>query len=348
MTSAEMPDRRRSGRREPVRGDTSSRIAKSATDNGAESHTASGSHSAWLSPAQPWSHDADSAANSHTINQASTAASGPIGPSFDSSAYFPPSPPSSVASAPARAASPDFVCRAAQQGNHAIEETTRRYDDAPAFAVPPPPMDSLDPLRTRLYGTRMPPPRGCAARHAVPAAEVMPDTPEQTPSAGPSAYPAVPHHPSACGKRFFDGFLSDFPSGELLSPRTVEDAAVELVCEGWSGAVLDQRSECPSSSSAIPPRALYVLLPPKPQLSRLREQVMSVLEVASETLRCQMVFMILDKGCICEADCKSILHGLCYVGGTVVATGGLSGPGGVDKVSGCRLREGLVLIAVEV
>lgn len=170
----------------------------------------------------------------------------------------------------------------------------------------------------------------------------MPDTPGQTPDTMSPACSTASHHPTESAKRFFASILDNFPTGkgsEHVVGKT-EDAGVELVCPGWTGAVLDQSRLRSSIGSS---RALYVLVPTDVQSESLREDVLSVLDLASETLNCEVVFLCLNKDGMEEEDWKSTLHGLCYVGGQVVATGANR-----EKLTGCKVKEGLVLVAVEV
>jgi hypothetical protein len=189
-----------------------------------------------------------------------------------------------------------------------------------------------------------------------PTTSDMPDTPRQTPTAVSPAIVGYAHHPTASGQRFFCSLFEDFPlqKGAEHVVGTASDAGVDLACEGWSGAVLDQSRLASHAHSSAGPlsnnatgRALFTLLPAAAQAERLREEVLSILDLASEELKCDVVFMAVDRIGMEESDWKAILHGLCYVGGSVVATGGLKGNAGKEKLTGCKVREGMVLVAVE-
>ncbi|CCF51189.1 hypothetical protein NDA11_006359 [Ustilago hordei] len=192
-----------------------------------------------------------------------------------------------------------------------------------------------------------------AHRNALPI-ELMPVTPEISPDND------VRHHAQKSAHSFLDRIFVG-----VLRNLSVEDAGVELVSPGWSGAVIKSgpagpacasssfSSTCSSDSSAETQRTLYVSMPAVVDASLLREQVLAVLDAASEKLGCESVMVCLDRA---MRDFASVLHGLCYVGGAMVASardkkeevgGGQNKLPDVDPVSGLQLREGLVLVAIE-
>ncbi|KAJ1032255.1 hypothetical protein NDA18_001747 [Ustilago nuda] len=192
-----------------------------------------------------------------------------------------------------------------------------------------------------------------AHRNALPI-ELMPVTPEISPDND------VRHHAQKSAHSFLDRILVG-----VLRNLSVEDAGVELVSPGWSGAVIKSgpagpactsssfSSTCSSDSSAETQRTLYVSMPAVVDASLLREQVLAVLDAASEKLGCDSVMICLDRA---MRDFASVLHGLCYVGGAMVASardkkeevgGGQNKLPDVDPVSGLQLRKGLILVAIE-
>ncbi|KAJ1030009.1 hypothetical protein NDA16_000922 [Ustilago loliicola] len=191
-----------------------------------------------------------------------------------------------------------------------------------------------------------------AHRNALPV-ELMPATPEISPDND------VRHHAQKSAHAFLDRIFAGVPHN-----LSVEDAGVELVSPGWSGAVIKSgpagpahasssfSSTCSSDSSAETQRTLYVSMPAVVDASLLREQVLAVLDAASEKLGCESVMVCLDRS---MRDFASVLHGLCYVGGAMVAaahkkeqlSGGQNKLPNADPVSGLQLRDGLVLVAIE-
>ncbi|TKY90931.1 hypothetical protein EX895_000929 [Sporisorium graminicola] len=183
--------------------------------------------------------------------------------------------------------------------------------------------------------------------------ELMPATPEISPDND------VRHHAQKSAHTFLHRIFANVPQN-----LAVEDAGVELVSPGWSGAVIKssalgshQASSSPTSasssdSSADTQRTLYVSMPPVVDASLLREQVLAVLDAASEKLGCDSVMVCLSKA---MRDFATVLHGLCYVGGALVAAateaeelqGGESRLSNMDPISGLQLQNGLVLVAIE-
>lgn len=193
-------------------------------------------------------------------------------------------------------------------------------------------------------------------RNALPI-ELMPATPEISPDND------VRHHAQKSAHAFLGRIFAAVPRN-----LSVEDAGVELVSPGWSGAVIKPgpagsaqhasssfSSVCSSDSSAETQRTLYVSMPAVVGSSLLREQVLAVLDAASEKLGCESVMVCLERA---MRDFASVLHGLCYVGGAMVAAaaqekgaehvdGGQNKLPNADPVTGLQLREGLVLVAIE-
>ena len=186
--------------------------------------------------------------------------------------------------------------------------------------------------------------------------ELMPATPEISPDND------VRHHAQKSAHAFLHRIFAHVPHN-----LAVEDAGVELVSPGWSGAVIKSgaapsphasssfSSTCSSDSSADTQRTLYVSMPSIVDASLLREQVLAVLDAASEKLGCDSVMVCLDRA---MRDFASVLHGLCYVGGAMVAAAKQAEQVeqlGVqqnklphtDPISGLQLRDGLVLVAIE-
>ncbi|KAN0060466.1 hypothetical protein ACQY0O_007797 [Thecaphora frezii] len=206
------------------------------------------------------------------------------------------------------------------------------------------------------------------AMRSAGAAGLMPATPEVSPDQ------EVQHFAVKSAKAFFHRIFKDFSE-----QARVEDAGVELVCPGWSGAVL-KTSGSASSEAAVPhsesyssdasnssgtssadsKRTLYVSMPSLVDQSQLREHVLALLDAASEKLGCDSVVLCLDRQ---MRDFAMVLHGLCYVGGQVVSVGRSSSSGGqeaeastssswhsapdVEAISGFAPRQGLVLIGIE-
>ncbi|GAK61947.1 uncharacterized protein PAN0_001c0142 [Moesziomyces antarcticus] len=203
-----------------------------------------------------------------------------------------------------------------------------------------------------------------AAHRGTLSVELMPATPEISPDND------VRHHAHKSAHAFLHRIFADVPHN-----LSVEDAGVELVSPGWSGAVIKSHSAAgpasahasssfsstsSSDSSADAQRTLYVSMPAIVDASLLREQVLAVLDAASEKLGCDSVMICLDRAL---RDFASVLHGLCYVGGALVAAAAQTasssdmaadhfgaGPHRLpdtDPVSGLALRSGLVLVAIE-
>ena len=192
---------------------------------------------------------------------------------------------------------------------------------------------------------------------------LMPATPEMSPDQD------VCHRALETAKGFFCKVFADFADASA-----VEDAGIELVCPGWSGAVLktgasafdspeaaarSYSSTSSSASSSDTKRTLYVSMPQAVDQSQLREQVLAILDTASEKLGCDTVIISLERN---MRDFALVLHGLCYVGGQVVSIGRsgqedvhhrmpssstMSAASNTESISGFSPRQDLVLVAIE-
>jgi hypothetical protein len=186
---------------------------------------------------------------------------------------------------------------------------------------------------------------------------MMPATPEISPDND------VRHHAMKSAHEFVQRIFQEVPEDIAL-----EDAGVELVSPGWSGAVIKSgasASETATSASVTSTsshasgsagsdtqrtqRTLYVNMPAVVDATLLREQVLAVLDAASEKLGCSTVMICLPAQ---MHDLDSVLHGLCYVGGQIVAA---ATPRAVDDhrlsrtdpVSRLALKDDLLLVAIE-
>lgn len=118
---------------------------------------------------------------------------------------------------------------------------------------------------------------------------------------------------------------------------------MELVCPGWSGAVLvdskamltktQSRSYSSSMSSSrmsrtssvssfkgAPPQRILLTKIAAAQLDTkdLRSSILDALDHATEKLQVENVVFVLDRTGIDDEKFRAILHGLCYVGANVV------------------------------
>ncbi|PWY96961.1 hypothetical protein BCV70DRAFT_166728 [Testicularia cyperi] len=237
--------------------------------------------------------------------------------------------------------------------------------------------------RTSAVDAKSPQPQTASTSAITIGGGIMPATPEISPDNN------VRHYAQKSARAFLQRIFSD-----VNNDVAVEDAGVELVSPGWSGAVVktgalvepaSQHSSSSAaaaadasmassigssaSSSADTARTLYVCMPSAIDASLLREQVLAVLDAASEKLGCENVMICLQRH---MRDFASVLHGLCYVGATVVAAGNPASLGdstgrgnphttnsnsntsditsrlsNTDLVTGLHLRDGLVLVAIE-
>lgn len=199
-----------------------------------------------------------------------------------------------------------------------------------------------------------------STRASTSAIELMPATPEISPDND------VRHHGHKSARAFLHRIF-----GNVTDEVAIEDAGVELVSPGWTGAVIKTGSDhcitstslasntsSSASSSSDSQRTLYVSMPKAVDSSLLREQVLSILDAASDKLGCENVMICLQSH---MRDFSSVLHGLCYVGGQIVAaSSNTQSPSprptlgderttvsNTDPVSGLELRDHLVLVAVE-
>ncbi|WFD32105.1 hypothetical protein MSPP1_003147 [Malassezia sp. CBS 17886] len=159
-----------------------------------------------------------------------------------------------------------------------------------------------------------------------------PGTPDMSPAND------VHHHPQATAEAFMRRIFTDW---DAHGTWTVEDAGVELLCLGWSGAVvedkcgaavegdcggdgphaLDDRATLVTPLSQQPrgtKRALFVHMPASCDRTQLRDHILTILDAASERVSAQRVVFCLERSL---PDLSSLLHGLCYVGGEVATTG---------------------------
>jgi len=146
----------------------------------------------------------------------------------------------------------------------------------------------------------------------------VPGSPEVSP-----AQHDVHHHPKATAEAFLRRIFVDWhTSGALLQ---AEDAGVELVCRGWTGAVV-QKCDISYRASMAPPgvrcakdRSIYVLMPRSCDRSQLHEHILRILELASQSVCAARVVVCLEKNL---PDLSSLIHGFCYVGGEVSSMNG--------------------------
>ena len=155
-----------------------------------------------------------------------------------------------------------------------------------------------------------------------------PATPDISPANG------AHHHPDLSAAAFMRRM---FVQWDDPSSCTAEDAGVELVCRGWTGVVVDRSHTTPPSRDPAR-RSLYVHMPATMDRSRLRDDVLAVLDLASERAAASRVVFCIERSI---SDLGSLLHGLLYVGGQVVSAGGTP-----DPWIGAAPRAALVLVSV--
>lgn len=143
-----------------------------------------------------------------------------------------------------------------------------------------------------------------------------------TPEVSPAQYD-VHHHPKATAEAFLRRIFVDWhTSGALLQ---AEDAGIELVCRGWTGAVVQKcdlsyrASTAPSGVRCAKDRSLYVLMPRSCDRSQLHEHILRILETASHSVCAARVVVCLERDL---PDLSSLIHGFCYVGGEVSSMNG--------------------------
>lgn len=142
------------------------------------------------------------------------------------------------------------------------------------------------------------------------------------------------HHPDASAAAFMHRM---FPQWDGAPPCTIEDAGLELVCPGWSGAVVARGHTDPAPRDIVR-RTLYVHMPAGTDRARLRDDVVAVLELATQRVAAGRVVFCIEQGII---DLVPLLHGFRYVGGHVVSAGGEP-----DPWLGASPRAALVLVSV--
>ncbi|WFD36483.1 ATP-binding cassette long-chain fatty acid transporter pxa2 [Malassezia cuniculi] len=140
-----------------------------------------------------------------------------------------------------------------------------------------------------------------------------PATPDISPANG------AHHHPDQSAATFVRRIFTRLDDAV---PYAAEDAGVELACPGWSGAVVE-RTHTTHSPRDPARRTLYVHMPANMDRSRLRDNVLAVLDLASERAAAGRVVFCLERS---TRDLVSLLHGLLYVGGHVVSAGGAPDP----------------------
>lgn len=214
----------------------------------------------------------------------------------------------------------------------------------------------------------------------------LPETPESTPLTMSPADMMIRHQPSISARDFVQSVLPRLRAiGHGGRRYLVEDAGMELVCPGWSGAVLvDSRavptktqsrsysssissskmSRTPSISSlkGNPPRRILLTKIAAAQLDTkdLRSSILDALDHATEKLQVENVVFVLDRTGVEEEKFRAMLHGLCYVGANVVGHGahgeekprqqnqGQKSDQEEDVHSPKHVAPGLVLLSVDV
>lgn len=161
------------------------------------------------------------------------------------------------------------------------EETAMRTDSSVPLTVP-----SASELRSVLDR---------ASKFGVPG------TPDMSP-----ANMDARHLPTATAEAFVRRAFVDWNASGLYQ---AEDAGVELLCPGWTGAVIQKR---PDDLPGGVDRALYVQLPLAFDRSRLRDNMLRILDTASDGVSASRVVFCLERSI---PDLASLLHGMCYVGG---------------------------------
>ena len=129
----------------------------------------------------------------------------------------------------------------------------------------------------------------------------VPGTPDMSP-----ANMDVRHQPTAMAEAFLRRI---FVNWNASGAYKAEDAGIELLCPGWTGAVV-QKNTCTTRSAQL--RSLYVHMPRSFDRSTLRDHLLRVLDSASDSVCASRVVFCLERDI---PDLSSLLHGLCYVGG---------------------------------
>lgn len=172
---------------------------------------------------------------------------------------------------------------------------------------------------------------------------LLPDTPDATPLTISPAEALLRHQPSVSALQFIKGILPNIDTvsvkgKELRGRYIVEDAGMELVTQGWTGAVVmdlqysltttslsssEMSRDSGSSSDRITPRRTLVTKIGLFQLdtNNLRTAILDVLDHATERLRVDNVMFVLDRSHLSDDKFRAIVHGLCYVGASIVGHG---------------------------
>lgn len=129
----------------------------------------------------------------------------------------------------------------------------------------------------------------------------VPGTPDMSP-----ANMDVRHQPTAMAEAFLRRI---FVNWNASGAYKAEDAGIELLCPGWTGAVV-QKHTCTTRSAQL--RSLYVHMPRSFDRSTLRDHMLRILDAASDSVCASRVVFCLERDI---PDLSSLLHGLCYVGG---------------------------------
>jgi hypothetical protein len=287
MTKAQMPEGNSSGQCDPVTGD-------------ALQH-------------QQYSSNSSSAMPLRMISPSSSSTA------YDNSHYLPLSPPSTPPTSPREEASSTSW---ASRAGASAKETTERHNEAR--------------LREALVSI------------AIQNKPELPDTPDSTPVVLSPAELMVRHQPSLCARDFVQTVLPRLRAiGQGGRRYLVEDAGMELVCPGWTGAVLvdakahtnpSTQSKSASSSfsstrmSRTSSHSSHQLTHPRRTLltriaaslldtADLRSSILDALDHATEKLQVDNVVFVLDRSGLDDEKFRAIVHGLCYVGASVVGHG---------------------------
>lgn len=140
-----------------------------------------------------------------------------------------------------------------------------------------------------------------------------------TPDMSPAQYDAH-HHPTEVAEAFMRRIFVDWSTSRAFQ---AEDAGVELVCPGWTGAVAQRLGTSHGKQRQMPlelsTRSLYVHMPRACDRGALRDHILQLLDTASERVCAGRVVFCLERS---MPDLASLLHGLCYVGGQVTSRAG--------------------------
>lgn len=329
MTKAQMPESSDSGRCEPVTGDTPQHQE--------------------MRPAEPM-HMVPMSASSNTI---------------DNSHNLPPSPPSTPSTSPRQLGS--WVSQQERQNE------TRRDNEVKLREV----LSSM-------------------ARQEKDGQLELPETPESTPLTMSPADALVGHQPNVSARDFVTLILPRLCAiGQGGRRYLVEDAGMELVCTGWTGAVLidtkptavappsiksrsfsssfsstrmSRGSSSASSSFATGSDRPLTTLPRRTLLTRiasvlmdtkdLRSSILDALDHATEKLQVDNVVFVLDRTGLDDEKFRAMVHGLCYVGASIVGHGARgegdyrnnshAGDEEEDVHAPRQVAPGLVLLSVDV